>query len=117
MLARGPVVFAVEDIHWADTASIDTLTVLAELTDFLPLMILVTSRPDVDGGSWSFRFHVQRNFPHRLTEIQLKPLVSEASERLAENLLHVSDLPEPLRRRCWSAPRAIHFSWKRSSAP
>jgi tetratricopeptide (TPR) repeat protein len=61
-------------------------------------MILVTSRPDVEGGSWSFRFHVQRNFPHRLTEIQLKPLPPEASERLAGNLLHVSELPEPLRR-------------------
>jgi class 3 adenylate cyclase len=96
--ARGPAVLAVEDIHWADAASIDTLTVLAELTDFLPLMILVTSRPDVEGGSWSFRFHVQRNFPHRLTEIQLKPLSPEASERLAGNLLHVSELPEPLRR-------------------
>jgi class 3 adenylate cyclase/tetratricopeptide (TPR) repeat protein len=96
--ARGPTVLAVEDIHWADAASIDTLTVLAELTDFLPLMILVTSRPDVEGGSWSFRFHAQRNFPHRLTEIQLKPLPPEAAERLAGNLLHVSELPEPLRR-------------------
>jgi class 3 adenylate cyclase/tetratricopeptide (TPR) repeat protein len=98
LLARSPVVLAVEDIHWADTASIDTLTILTELTDFLPLMILVTSRPDVEGGSWSFRFHVQRNFPHRLTEIQLRPLGPEASERLANNLLHVSELPEPLRR-------------------
>jgi len=98
LLARSPTVLAVEDIHWADTASIDTLTVLTELTDFLPLMILVTSRPDVEGGSWSFRFHAQRNFPHRLTEIQLKPLAPEASERLANNLLHVSELPEPLRR-------------------
>ena len=96
--AHGPAVLAVEDIHWADAASIDTLTVLADLTDFLPLMILVTSRPDVEGGSWSFRFHVQRNFPHRLTEIQLKPLPPEAAERLAGNLLHVSELPEPLRR-------------------
>jgi hypothetical protein len=99
VLARGPVVLAVEDIHWADTASIETLTVLTELTDFLPLMILVTSRPDVDGGSWSFRFHVQRNFPHRLTELQLRPLVPEASGRLAENLLNLSELPEALRDR------------------
>jgi class 3 adenylate cyclase len=95
---RGPAVLAVEDIHWADAASIDILTVLAELTDFLPLMILVTSRPDVEGGSWSFRFHVQRNFPHRLTELQLKPLPPEASERLAGNLLRVSELPEAVRR-------------------
>jgi class 3 adenylate cyclase/tetratricopeptide (TPR) repeat protein len=98
LAACSPAVLAVEDIHWADAASIDILTVLAELTDFLPLMILVTSRPDVEGGSWSFRFHVQRNFSHRLTELQLKPLPPEASERLAGNLLRASELPEALRR-------------------
>jgi class 3 adenylate cyclase len=98
LAACSPAVLAVEDIHWADAASIDILTVLAELTDFLPLMILVTSRPDVEGGSWSFRFHVQRNFSHRLTELQLKPLPPEASERLASNLLRASELPETLRR-------------------
>jgi len=46
---RSPVVVAVEDLHWADPASIDLLTVLLEITDFQPLMILATSRPHTEG--------------------------------------------------------------------
>jgi class 3 adenylate cyclase/tetratricopeptide (TPR) repeat protein len=99
VLTRSPLILALEDLHWADPASIETLTVLTELTDFLPLMILVTSRPDPEGGSWDFRFHAQRNYSHRLTELTLTPLTAVEAERLADNLLHVSDLPDDLRHR------------------
>lgn len=94
--ARKPLVLAFEDIHWADAASIELLTVLMELTDFIPLIILTVCRPDVEGGSWDFRFHAQRNYPHRLTEIQLAPLASEQAQRLIRNLLHISDLPDQI---------------------
>jgi predicted ATPase len=55
LTARGPFTLIVEDLHWADRATIEILIVLSELTDFLPLMILVTSRPEHDRGSWDFR--------------------------------------------------------------
>ena len=99
LATREPVILTVEDLHWADPATIEVLTVLSELTDLLPLMILVTSRPDPEGGSWDFRFHAQRNYPHRLTELTLAPLPADASERLVENLLHVAELPEAIRKR------------------
>jgi predicted ATPase len=87
-----------EDLHWADPATTEILTVLSELTDLLPLMILVTSRPDPEGASWDFRFHAQRNYGHRLTELALGPLSAEQSARLVENLLHIAELPAALRR-------------------
>jgi tetratricopeptide (TPR) repeat protein len=62
-------------------------------------MILVTSRPDHDGGSWDFRFHVQRHYPHRMTELTLPPLVPQDSQRLVENLLHLAEIPEAIRGR------------------
>jgi tetratricopeptide (TPR) repeat protein len=93
------VVLAVEDLHWADLASVEILTILLELTDLLPLMILLTARPETDADAWSLRFHAERNYPHRLTEIRLRPLTQEDSERLTDNLLRVSDLPEGLRAR------------------
>jgi class 3 adenylate cyclase/tetratricopeptide (TPR) repeat protein len=99
LASRDAVILAVEDLHWADVASIELLTLLLELTDLLPLMILLTTRPESDADAWSLRFHAERNYPHRVTEIRLPPLAHEDSERLADNLLRVSDLPEGLRAR------------------
>jgi class 3 adenylate cyclase len=96
---RGPLVLAVEDLHWADAASVELLGIILEMTDLLPLMILVTCRPETEGEAWAFRFHAERNFGHRLTDVRLAALGPEASARLADNLLRVSDLPEVLRHR------------------
>ena len=99
LVARSPLLLTIEDLHWADAATIEILTALTELTDFLPFMMLVTSRPDSDGGSWNFRFHAQRHYAHRLTELTLAPLLSEESGRLVENLLELADLPASVRAR------------------
>ena len=99
LTARGPAILAVEDIHWADAVTIELLTLLTDLTDHLPLMILVTSRPDPEGSAWDLRFHAQRNFPHRLAEISLRTLRPEDTAQLVRNLLHVAELPEDLKGR------------------
>ena len=44
LATRHPLVLAVEDIHWPDAASIELLTILLELTDFAPLLVLVTEQ-------------------------------------------------------------------------
>jgi predicted ATPase len=88
---------AIEDLHWADAASVELLSVLAELTDFHPVMLLVTSRPETEANAWTFRQHVERNYGHRLTELRLAPLGEADSRRLADNLLRVSELPESMR--------------------
>ena len=99
LTTQGPAILAVEDIHWADAATIELLVLLTELTDHLPLMLLVTSRPDPEGSAWDLRFHAQRNFPHRLTEISLATLRPEDTAQLVRNLLHVAELPEDLKGR------------------
>lgn len=99
VVSRGPTVLAIEDLHWADAASVELLSVILELTDVLPLMILVTCRPETEGEAWAFRFHVEKNYPHRLTEIRPGPLAAEDGLRLVDNLLRVSDLPDVLRAR------------------
>ena len=95
---RQPVVLAIEDLHWADTATIELLTVLTEVTDFHPVMVLVTARPDTEGDAWMFRLHVERNYGHRLTDLRLGPLAADDGERLTDNLLRVADLPDDIRR-------------------
>jgi class 3 adenylate cyclase/tetratricopeptide (TPR) repeat protein len=99
LTTHGPAILTIEDIHWADAATIELLILLTELTDHLPLMILVTSRPDPEGTAWDLRFHAQRNFPHRLVEISLSTLRPEDTAQLVRNLLHVAELPEDLKGR------------------
>lgn len=96
MATQAPLILVLEDIQWADGASLELLTVLMELTDFLPLMILVVCRPDIEGGAWELRFHAQRNYHHRLTEIPLEPLTPEESGLLVRNLLRAAEIPEQL---------------------
>ncbi len=43
---RGPLVLAVEDLHWADAATVDLVSLIAGAAADLPLLLLATSRPD-----------------------------------------------------------------------
>jgi tetratricopeptide (TPR) repeat protein len=46
-LAAEPLVVVVEDVHWADDLLLDFLRGLAEAADDVPLMVLVTARPEL----------------------------------------------------------------------
>ena len=80
---RAPVIVAIEDLHWADAASVELLIMLAELTDFHPRMVLVTGRPETEGNAWNFRQHVERHDGHRLTDLRLAALAEADSRSLA----------------------------------
>jgi DNA-binding NarL/FixJ family response regulator len=43
---RNPLVLAVDDVHWSDPASLDYLRFLLPRLEELPVLVLVTSRPD-----------------------------------------------------------------------
>jgi class 3 adenylate cyclase/tetratricopeptide (TPR) repeat protein len=47
--AVGPAVFVIEDLHWADDALVDLLETLADDTVGLPLLLVVTARPEIGG--------------------------------------------------------------------
>lgn len=46
LTARQPVVILLEDLHWADAATLDLLTFLARALATLPVLLLVTYRSD-----------------------------------------------------------------------
>ena len=50
-LARTPVLLVVEDLHWADAASLEALRVLADRLDRNRLMIVLTHRPAFEAGA------------------------------------------------------------------
>jgi adenylate cyclase len=48
-LARGPLLLVVEDAHWADAASLELLSVMADRLADRPLLVVFASRPTATG--------------------------------------------------------------------
>ena len=77
-LARqGPVVVALEDVHWADPSTRELAEDLLELADQLPLLIVATLRPERASEGWGLRMRVLADYPHRAAELPLRPLRDE----------------------------------------
>jgi len=79
-LQHSPLLFVVENLHWADTASIELLRFIADRLHDRPLMLLVTYRPGFDA-----QILLGSRAPH--TGIRLAPLESGASAALLAGLL------------------------------
>ena len=93
-----PLVLMFDDLHWADSASLALLERLLALPDRAPLLLILLYRPDRTHGSWGLGQTAARNYPHRHTEIILKPLDVAAGEdqQLVKNLLTIDTVPETL---------------------
>ena len=79
----GPAVLAIEDIHWADEATLDLLRFLARRVRSQPALVVVTSRSDQPGSETrlsQFWASVPRD---AFEQIVLQPLSLPAVERLA----------------------------------
>lgn len=93
-----PTVLVLEDLHWADPSTLETLHQLLTFTDRVPLMLLVLMRAERDHGAWRLAQLARTDYEHRYTEINLKPLNADQQNLLVDNLLQVSDLHEGTRR-------------------
>src|SRR5215207_8196668 len=92
-----PTMIVLDDLHWADTASLDLLLSVAALVEDLPLLIACLLRPDKDAPSWSAIEKARSQLGAHYTEILLEPLDAEDSKELLGNLLYIEDLPESVR--------------------
>jgi adenylate cyclase len=88
-LAQGPLLLVIEDLHWADAASIHGLGRLADWLADRPLMLLATCRPSAAGVSALRAAH---------SEIRLSPLSAAQAGQLLRALVGTA-LPEDLQRR------------------
>lgn len=82
-LGSMPTIAVVEDVHWADEASLDVLKYLARRIDRVPCLLVMTYRDDDVGPSHALR-HVLGTIPAgTAARIALEPLSSRAVEELA----------------------------------
>jgi ABC-type oligopeptide transport system substrate-binding subunit/class 3 adenylate cyclase len=98
----GPLVLAFEDLHWADPTSVLLLEQLLSLAEDMPVVIVLSLRPERDHAAWGLREHAGREFPHLLREIDLGPLGAADGELLAA-LVAPAELPADLERRVLEA--------------
>ena len=91
-LQVGPLVWAVEDLHWADAASIEAMRFLVERVPDRAFMLIVVQRPDFDAGALATQRATQ-------TAMRLARLTEDESEALLSALLGVpaARLPPHLR--------------------
>jgi class 3 adenylate cyclase len=94
---RGPVVLICDDVHWADTASTDTLLQLLPSVASLPVLIIFSSRLERQAVGWRLIAGARDVFGDALTEIRLEPLSLEQSRALVSNLLLIESLPAATR--------------------
>jgi class 3 adenylate cyclase/tetratricopeptide (TPR) repeat protein len=90
---REPLVVVLEDIHWADDASLDTLAYLAEQCAAMPLLLLYLSRPILleRRPAWG-----EDHAAH--SRLILQPLSQGDSRRLVEDILrHLPTIPDAVR--------------------
>lgn len=82
-----PLVIALDDLHWADAASLALIQDLLKVTDHAPLMFILIFRPQRDKGCWRLRDTAAADFPHRYHEIVLERLSKDQSHELLSQLL------------------------------
>ena len=80
-----PTVVAVEDLHWADEATLDWLLYLARRIPRTRALVLVTYRDDDLGADSALREVIGKIATHRATSrLSLTPLSAEAVRHLAQ---------------------------------
>ncbi|MGD0394016.1 MAG: AAA family ATPase, partial [Acidimicrobiales bacterium] len=86
MSRRRPLVMLVEDLHWCDPTTIDTLTLLLIRLSEFPILLLLTARPEFE-PPWEGA---------DLTVLRLEPLAENDVRELVHALAGGRRLPEPV---------------------
>jgi class 3 adenylate cyclase len=93
----GPRVLVLDDLQWADQASVDLLVHLFKLVEEAPVLIICAFRPERQSPAWQAKLKADTDFPHRYDEIRLEPLDARNTDALVSALLSITDLPADLR--------------------
>ncbi|OCO98063.1 MULTISPECIES: adenylate/guanylate cyclase domain-containing protein [unclassified Ensifer] len=91
-LSRTPLLLVIEDLHWADAASLEAISFVLERTDGGPLMLLTTQRPDADADRL-------KPGHTNLTALRLAPLSEADRRRLLATFFGGEGLPQALAER------------------
>lgn len=92
-----PQVLICEDVHWADRSSVEALQGILEVLDRLPLLMILTSRPEPDAPIEDLAKAALRALGSAFLSIRLQPLSPDESRDLVSQLLEIESLPSRTR--------------------
>ncbi|HEX4931414.1 MAG TPA: BTAD domain-containing putative transcriptional regulator, partial [Gaiellaceae bacterium] len=87
LTAQRPVMLAIEDAHWADVQTRELAEAVLELTDRVPLALVVTEEPIAGSEGAALRLHATERYAHRAAVLPIGPLSEEESDELLENVV------------------------------
>ena len=88
-----PLIFIVEDLHWADLSSVELLESLYRLTEKHCILFINVFRPDYPETSDRILATIKDRYSKYHTEMFLNPLTDEHAETLINTLLKIEALP------------------------
>ena len=81
LMRLGPLVFVVDDVHWADTSSLDILHHLLPLVEQGPILFLFAMRPDRQTPAWQLFLETQAGHSQHCIAVHLEPLTVGAQRQ------------------------------------
>jgi class 3 adenylate cyclase/tetratricopeptide (TPR) repeat protein/regulation of enolase protein 1 (concanavalin A-like superfamily) len=97
-----PLIIILDDLNWADDASLDLISLLIDELSDSPLMLVCIYRLDREHKSWHIGFHASVKYPDKYKEIILQDLTLEKSSKLLESLIHIDYFPKQVKNKILS---------------
>lgn len=89
-----PLIVILEDLHWADDASLDLISFLIDSLNEAPILLCVVSRPSEHEKHIQLINRAKQYLHNQFNCIQLQNLTPEQSKNLFHRLLLSPDIPE-----------------------
>lgn len=86
LASRVPVVLAIDDTHEIDEATRSVVADLMDLTESLPVGLVLAGRADPASRGWPLWIRAESSFRHRLRRVELTRLDPDAASQLADAL-------------------------------
>ena len=92
--SQGPVVYVIDDVHWADVASLESIRNLLPIVRERPVLFVFAMRPDWNTPGWQLYMETQIEYSEYSAAIYLEPLTSTDSRALVHELLEDANVPD-----------------------
>jgi ABC-type transport system substrate-binding protein/class 3 adenylate cyclase len=86
---KRPLCLVLEDLHWADEATLELIEELLPLSDEEAVALVLLYRSEREHRSWQLGQLARQRYPHRYCELELRPLERDDALAIAD-----AELPE-----------------------